>query len=87
MKKIFLGLMAIALVSGTAFAANDGGGKKKARKKAKTECKVQNCDPKNCNPKDCDTKKCDPKDCSSKCVEMVSTTAQTKCSPASCSGN
>ena len=65
--------MAIALVSGTALASHDGGGKKKARKKAKTECKVQNCDPKNCDPKDCDPKKCESKseevkDCSSTCT-------------------
>ena len=66
MKKIFLGLIAIALVSGTALAANDGGGKKKARKKAKTECKIQNCDPKNCDPKNCDPKQCDPKKCGPK---------------------
>jgi hypothetical protein len=64
MKKIILGMMAIALMSTTAIAANDGG-KKKARKKAKTECKKEaNCDPKNCDPKDCDPKCCDYKSCS-----------------------
>ncbi len=82
MKKIFLGLMAIALVSGFALAANDGGGKKKARKKAKSECKVEDCDPKNCDPKNCDPKNCDPKNCN-----YTSGTAETKCPPASCSGN
>lgn len=76
MKKIFLGLIAIALTSGVAFAANDGG-KKKNKKKAKTECKVQNCDPKNC----------DPRNCNPKCVEMPTASTQTKCVPASCSGN
>lgn len=59
MKNIFLGILAIALMASPAFAAN--GGKKKARKKAKTECVKENCcDPKNC-PKD--SKCCDFKDC------------------------
>ena len=61
MKKIFLSMLVIALLSGSAFAANDIGGKKKARKKAKTECKIQKCDPKPCDPKNCDPKNCDPK--------------------------
>jgi hypothetical protein len=87
MKKIFLGLIAIALTSGVAFAANDGGGKKKNKKKAKTECKVQNCDPKNCDPKNCDPKNCDPRNCNPKCIEMPTASAQTKCVPASCPGN
>jgi hypothetical protein len=84
MKKIFLGLMAIAMVSGTAIAANDGGGKKKARKKAKTECKVQTCDPKNCDPKDCDPKNCDLKQCDpAKCEPK---TGVKDCS-STCTGN
>jgi hypothetical protein len=69
MKKIFLGLMAIAMISGTAIAINDGGGKKKAHKKAKTECKVKDCDPRTCDPKDCDPNKCDPKNCDLKKCE------------------
>ncbi|TMI79719.1 MAG: hypothetical protein E6H10_14885 [Bacteroidetes bacterium] len=45
MKKIFLGVLALTLMSGVAFAT-DGGGKSKS-KKAKTEC------PKNCSDKNC----------------------------------
>ncbi len=54
MKKIFLGLLAIALISSPVYA---GGGKKKAGKKAKIECTKDTC----CDPKDCikDTK-CPP---------------------------
>ena len=55
MKNIFLGLLAIALISSPAFAANDGG-KKKAKKKARTECRQEKC----CDPKNCDPSKCDP---------------------------
>ncbi len=87
MKNIFLGLMAIALVCGTAFASNDDGGGKKKKKQAKTECKVEICDPTNCDPKKCEPKNCDPKDCNSKCVGMASATAKTTCPPAACSGN
>jgi len=47
MKKIFLGLLAIALMASPAVYAN--GGKKKARKKAKIECsKDKSCDVKPC---------------------------------------
>ena len=55
MKKIFLGLLAIALMTTPSVYAN--GGKKKARKKAKIECSKDKC----CDPKDC-TKdgKCPP---------------------------
>jgi len=55
MKRIFFGLLAIALMTAPAFAAN--GGKKKAKKKARIECKKDKC----CDPKDCskDTK-CPP---------------------------
>ena len=49
MKKIFLGLLAIALMSAPAFA--EGGKKKAKNKKAKTECKKDCCDGKSC-PKD-----------------------------------
>jgi hypothetical protein len=80
-------MLVIAFLSGSAFAADGGGGKKKARKKAKTECKAQNCDPKSCDPKNCDPKNCDPRNCSPKCVDLSATTTQTKCPPASCSGN
>jgi hypothetical protein len=58
MKNIFLGILAIALMASPAFAAN--GGKKKAKKKAKTECVKDNCDPKNRTK---DGKCCDFKDC------------------------
>ena len=59
MKNIFLGMLAIALMASPAFAAD--GGKKKARKKAKTECVKDNC----CDPKNCakDDKSCNIKDC------------------------
>jgi hypothetical protein len=55
MKKIFLGMLVIALMASPAVYAN--GGKKKAKKKAKIECtKDDCCDPKVC-PKDM---KCPP---------------------------
>ncbi len=41
MKKIFLGMLAIALMASPAVYAN--GGKKKARKKAKIECSKDKC--------------------------------------------
>ena len=47
MKKIFLGMLVIAMMASPAVYAN--GGKKKAKKKAKTEC---------CKDKCCDTKTC-----------------------------
>jgi hypothetical protein len=73
MKNIFLGVLAIALMASPAFAAD--GGKKKDRKKAKTECKKDNCDPANCIK---DDKCCDFKDCKK----------DAKCPPAqSCMGN
>ncbi len=75
MKKIFLGLVLIAFMSTPALASN-GGGKKKAKKKAKTECTVDNCDPKNCDPKNCDPKKCDPK-----CLDLSTCSQEVKCSP------
>ena len=48
-------MLAISLMTAPTFAAD--GGKKKTRKKAKTECKMDKC----CDPKDCtkDTK-CPP---------------------------
>ena len=53
MKKILVAILAVSLLSLPAMASNDGG-KKKARKKAKIECKKDNsCDPKNCDPKNC----------------------------------
>jgi hypothetical protein len=66
MKRIFLGLTAIALMASTNLYAANGGGKKKAKKKAKTECKVdkscdKSCDPANCDPTCCDMQAC-PKD-------------------------
>jgi hypothetical protein len=44
MKKIFLGLIAIALMTVPVYA----GGGKKAKKKAKMECS-KDCDPRNCS--------------------------------------
>jgi len=46
MKKIFLGILALTLMSGVAFAT-DGGGKRKP-KKAKTECPKSCSDSKSC---------------------------------------
>ena len=68
MKNLLVAILAVSLLSLPAMASNDGG-KKKARKKAKIECKkdnscdLKNCDPKNCDPKNCDPKNCDPKNC------------------------
>jgi Ni/Co efflux regulator RcnB len=84
MKKILVAILAVSLLSLPAMASNDGG-KKKARKKAKTEIKKDNsCDPKNCDPQNCDPKKCDPKNC-----QYPSTDSKDeKCSEASkCTGN
>lgn len=58
MKKLLVAILALGLLSLPALAAN-GGGKKKAKKKAKMECKKDNtCDVKNCDPKNCDPKVC-----------------------------
>jgi hypothetical protein len=77
MKKIFLGLLAIALVSSTAFAANDEG-KKKGKKKAKMECKQGKC----CDPMTCDPSKCDPKCCDfNACAKDKSCNKEQKCPP------
>ena len=82
MKKIFLGLTLMAFLASPALAAN-GGGKKKAKKKARTECKVENCDPKDCDPKNCDPKNCDPK-----CLDLSASTKEAKCTPTpACAGN
>ena len=68
MRKILVAVLAVSLLSLSATAVIDNG-KKKARKKAKTEiskdnsCEPKNCDPKNCDPKNCDPKNCDPKNC------------------------
>lgn len=57
MKKIFLGVLFIALMAPFIYASYDNGGKKKAKKKAKVECKKDikdsNCDPKDCCPPVC----------------------------------
>lgn len=58
MKKSLVAILAVILMSLPAVASTDGG-KKKARKKAKIECKKDNsCDVKNCDPKNCDPKVC-----------------------------
>lgn len=63
MKKLLAAMLAVSLLSLPAIASYVGGGKKKAKKKARTECKKDNsCDPKNCDPKNCD-KNCDPRNC------------------------
>jgi len=82
MKKIFLGMLAIALMSSPAFAEN--GGKKKAKKKAKIECKKDNCcDPNCCDPKCCDLKSYQPKE-----GEPKTGSKDVQCTPApSCTGN
>ena len=83
MKKIFLGVLAIALTAAPAFA--EDGGKKKAKKnKAKTECvKDKCCDPQHCDPKCCDLTSCQPKE-----GEQASCAKEAKCSPApSCTAN
>ena len=83
MKKLLVAILAVSVMSLPAMASNDGG-KKKARKKAKVECKKDSsCDVKNCDPKNCDPKNCDPKNC-----QYPSSTKDEKCSTAStCSNN
>jgi len=88
MKNLLVAILAVSLLSLPAIASNDGG-KKKARKKAKTECKKDNtCDPKNCDPTKCDPKNCDPKNCDPKNCQYPSDNKDGKCSEASkCTGN
>jgi hypothetical protein len=68
MKNLLVAILAVSFLSVPAMASTDGG-KKKTRKKAKTElkkdnsCNVKLCDLKNCDPKNCDPKNCDPKNC------------------------
>ena len=87
MKKILVAILAVSLLSLPAMASNDGG-KKKAKKKAKVECKkdsscdVKKCDPKNCDPKNCDPKNCDPKNC-----QYTSCVKDEKCSKVSTPSN
>jgi len=65
MKKLLVAILAIGLMASPALAANGGGGKNKAKKKAKTECKKdKSCDVKNCDPKNCDPKTCHFPTCS-----------------------
>ena len=75
-------MLAIALMASPDLYANNGGGKKKARKKAKTERKAQNCDPKQCDPKNCDPKNCDPK-----CYDLSACVKDEKCPKSSCGTN
>ena len=83
MKKLLVAILAVILLSLPSMASTDGG-KKKARKKAKIECKKDSSsDVKNCDPKNSDPKNCDPKNC-----PYPSCTKDEKCSTAStCSGN
>jgi hypothetical protein len=89
MKKILVAILAVSLLSLPAIASNDGGGKKKARKKAKVECKKDNtCDPTKCDPKNCDPKNCDPKNCDPRNCQYPSDSKDGKCSEASkCTSN
>ena len=67
-------MLLIAFMAAPAMAAN-GGGKKKAKNKATTECKKDKCD-----PKDCDLKKCDPKSCDYKaCPKKEKCTSTSTC--------
>ena len=76
-------MLLIAFTAAPAFAANDGGGKKKAKKKAKMESKTAKCE-----PKDCDPGNCDPKDCDPKCCNYEEGTKTETCKPTqSCAGN
>ena len=86
MKNLLVAILAVSLLSLPAMASNDGG-KKKARKKARTEIQKDNtCDPKNCDPKNCDPKNCDPKNCDPKNCKYPSSAKEEKCA-ATCSGN
>ncbi len=78
MKKLLVAILAVSLMASPAFAANDGG-KKKAKKRAKVECKKDKC----CDPTNCDPGKCDPT-----CCELSACTKDQKCTPTTaCSGN
>ena len=78
MKKILFSMLLIAFMAAPSFASN-GGGKKKAKKKAKVECKTDKCDPKDCDPKNCDPNCCDFKVCPKE---------EKNCTPATtCSGS
>ena len=60
MKNILVTILAITLMASPVFAG-DHGGKKKDRKKARTECKMDKCcDPKHCDPTCCDLGSCKP---------------------------
>lgn len=76
-------MLALSLMASPSFASI-GGGKKKAKKKAKIECtKDKCCDVKNCDVKNCDPKSCDPKNCN-----YTVSAKEEKCNPAiACSGN
>ena len=82
MKNLLVAILAVTLMSSPAFAANDDGGKKKAKKKAKVECTKDKC----CDPANCDPTKCDPKCCDlSACTKG---TKEQKCTPStSCAAN
>ena len=86
MKKLLVAILAVGLMASPALASDGGGGKKKAKKNARTECKqdkscdVRNCDPKNCDPKNCDPKNCDPKNCDPKTCQFPTCPKDQKCS-------
>ncbi|MEO8172368.1 MAG: hypothetical protein ABI581_04770, partial [Sediminibacterium sp.] len=63
MKKVLMGMLALTLIAGSAFASDKT--KKAAKTKAKTECKATCKDKKDCKDmKDC-TKPCKPSTISS----------------------
>jgi len=77
MKKLLVAILAVSLMATPAFAANDGG-KKKAKKQAKVECRKDKC----CDPKNCDPGQCDPA-----CCDLSTCTKDQKCNPApGCTG-
>lgn len=84
MKKLLVAILAVTLLTAPAFAANDGG-KKKAKKQEKTECKKDSC----CDPGKCDPTKCDRECCdASNCKQGEEAGKEQKCTPApSCTGS
>ena len=69
MKKLLVAILALTLMASPVLAAN-GGGKKKAKKKARIECKKD---------KSCDIKNCDPKNCDPTCCPFPTCSKQEKC--------
>lgn len=73
MKKLLVAILAVTLMASPAFAVN-GGGKKKAKKKARIEAKKD---------KSCELKCCDPT-----CCDFQACAKDQKCAPTpACAGN